>query len=416
MMDEEPHNDRRDLTHVAPSQDKRPPDLDGFRPAEKVARTSASYRMQVTPTPVSNKFGILAVPSKSRVSQNHNHSQNDIRKNTETVEIPKKQIFPPIVVDLTHTPNELVRQLNNVGIKDFDVRRCRDSIKVFAHNKSTYQDLLETFKKSRLQYFTYAEKHRIVKTNKFILKGIELSEDIRTVTEAFQGIPGVKDVRRLRRTDEMGIHYDIPEILITTTPEVKINQIKAVRAVNSVLFRVSPYKDVKELPQCHNCQEFGHTKRYCGKRNVCVRCSGNHLITECPRTTESIKCSNCHGDHVASYRGCPHRKELERYFLKKKEEKEMQSSSTISDAPPIHGPSYNSAFPGLPTMTRMPRSKSATVLPNPPLYANIAAADPTTPPPWMATITEMMMSMFQSFMSQCQSFFQMLLKDFRRDD
>lgn len=64
------------------------------------------------------------------------------------------------------------------------------------------------------------------------------------------------------------------------------------------------------VPQCHRCQSFGHTKNYCLRPYVCVKCAGSHPSTECKKNKEDeAKCANCKGGHAASYRGCTAYKE-----------------------------------------------------------------------------------------------------------
>lgn len=66
----------------------------------------------------------------------------------------------------------------------------------------------------------------------------------------------------------------------------------------------------QNTPQCHRCQRFGHTKNYCLRPFVCVKCAGEHPSTECIKSKdEEAKCANCKGRHTASYRGCPAYKE-----------------------------------------------------------------------------------------------------------
>ena len=61
------------------------------------------------------------------------------------------------------------------------------------------------------------------------------------------------------------------------------------------------------------CQEYGHTKNYCFKSPVCVKCAKKHLTSECPikEKIQSVKCANCDGNHPASYKGCIVRKQLQ---------------------------------------------------------------------------------------------------------
>lgn len=61
----------------------------------------------------------------------------------------------------------------------------------------------------------------------------------------------------------------------------------------------------KDVPQCHRCQCFGHTKNYCLRPFRCVKCAGGHPSTECKKLNiAKPKCANCHGEHTANYKGC----------------------------------------------------------------------------------------------------------------
>ena len=75
------------------------------------------------------------------------------------------------------------------------------------------------------------------------------------------------------------------------------------------------------VTQCYKCQGFNYIAKDCKKEQKCVRCAGAHKSTECPdkdKASLKIKCSNCNGDHVASYRECP----------KFKDEVKIQSDKT----------------------------------------------------------------------------------------
>lgn len=73
-----------------------------------------------------------------------------------------------------------------------------------------------------------------------------------------------------------------------------------------------PYKP-KLISQCQNCQDYGHTRAYCGYSARCVRCSAHHSSSECTKSPDSpAKCVLCSGDHPANYRGCSVYKELQR--------------------------------------------------------------------------------------------------------
>ena len=75
-----------------------------------------------------------------------------------------------------------------------------------------------------------------------------------------------------------------------------------------IRIRCESYRTTPPVTQCYKCQGFNHIAKDCKKEQKCVRCAGAHKSTECPdkdKANLKPKCSNCNGDHVASYRECP---------------------------------------------------------------------------------------------------------------
>ena len=62
------------------------------------------------------------------------------------------------------------------------------------------------------------------------------------------------------------------------------------------------------VTQCYKCKGFNHVAKDCKSEQKCVRCAGAHKSTECPDKHKEflkLRCSNCDGNHVASFRKCP---------------------------------------------------------------------------------------------------------------
>lgn len=69
--------------------------------------------------------------------------------------------------------------------------------------------------------------------------------------------------------------------------------------------KIEPLNRHLEIPQCHRCQQLGHTRHYCARQHTCVKCAGKHPSAECVKPIEEKPtCANCGGDHTANYRGC----------------------------------------------------------------------------------------------------------------
>jgi hypothetical protein len=79
----------------------------------------------------------------------------------------------------------------------------------------------------------------------------------------------------------------------------KINKI-----LNSIIQTEPPRKNKNGI-QCMRCQQYDHTKAYCNRPFLCVKCAGPHDTASCrkSRDTPAI-CALCGGPHPANYRGC----------------------------------------------------------------------------------------------------------------
>lgn len=56
--------------------------------------------------------------------------------------------------------------------------------------------------------------------------------------------------------------------------------------------------------RCYNCQRYGHVAAACGGKKRCGKCGGSHDFIQCK--ADIVKCCNCGGNHVSSFRGCEH--------------------------------------------------------------------------------------------------------------
>jgi len=57
---------------------------------------------------------------------------------------------------------------------------------------------------------------------------------------------------------------------------------------------MEPSRKKKDVPQCENCQSFGHTQKYCHKKPEGVKCSEDHRTENSQKFKKSkAKCANC---------------------------------------------------------------------------------------------------------------------------
>src|ERR1044071_1059837 len=96
---------------------------------------------------------------------------------------------------------------------------------------------------------------------------------------------------------------NLPMFILTFDKSEDIKKIYEIKYICHMKVKIEALRASNLIPQCKKCQRYGHTKNFCNRDFVCVRCSGNHNSTQCTKTKElPDKCCNC-GD-PANYRGC----------------------------------------------------------------------------------------------------------------
>ena len=76
---------------------------------------------------------------------------------------------------------------------------------------------------------------------------------------------------------------------------------------NKIIQVEPPRVNKNNIIQCVRCQQYGHTKTYCNKPFVCVKCGGPHNSKECNKHKDKpAKCALCGGSHPPNYKGCEH--------------------------------------------------------------------------------------------------------------
>lgn len=167
-------------------------------------------------------------------------------------------------------------------------------------------------------------------------------------------------------------------------PSEDINKIYSIKTILSCVVKIEPINKAIKVPQCKNCQSYGHTKNYCSKAPRCVKCAGRHESSSCTKPENILpKCANCGESHPASYRGCVVAKELQKIRNNTLKQKRNQPQRTVTfkesystqRADALHREIIQQKSQGKPKTTfNQPRESSQTennVIPTPQSNKNV---------------------------------------------
>lgn len=95
-------------------------------------------------------------------------------------------------------------------------------------------------------------------------------------------------------------------------------------------------------PQCTKCQRRGHTRNYCWRPAVCVKCAGDHETAKCNlKREEPPKCANCGEGHTANYAGCiDYQRRLTRFRVNQQNRRDYQHQHQ-QQQPQAHQPAHD---------------------------------------------------------------------------
>ena len=61
-----------------------------------------------------------------------------------------------------------------------------------------------------------------------------------------------------------------------------------------IIYKVEEFRSPVSVPQCWNCQNFGHSAKTCKSKTKCLICGESHYHKGCPnREKKQPKCANC---------------------------------------------------------------------------------------------------------------------------
>ncbi|XP_043864363.1 uncharacterized protein LOC122757071 [Drosophila mojavensis] len=115
-------------------------------------------------------------------------------------------------------------------------------------------------------------------------------------------------VRHIRcaRQRFTGKPLNLFEVEIQPTADGSHLNILSLKELSNQAVRIERQAKPVDPPQCHRCQAYGHTKNYCRRPFKCMKCAGDHASTDCTKQRNTTpKCTNCGGEHISSYKGCP---------------------------------------------------------------------------------------------------------------
>lgn len=319
-----------------------------------------------TAIPISNQFDTLSESATSFASFDGDDDEVQVAQGPIT---PKN---PPIIITSKNVTaiNTICQEI--VASKKYTLEILqRIGTRINVTNKNEYDLLRDALVVKGFEFFSYHTKD--TKQKKIALKGLYLMNDdeIKSLLHAKNVVPD--DVKALKLR-----HGNVLNILYFKHGAIKLGDLRKIESINQVRVRWEFFENRRHnvLPQCRNCQMFGHSSVNCRRKPRCLTCSDFHKTKDCtfripreqltkmnPNTIDrsKVRCVNCGEQHTANYRGCTERKNYEDIQIR------LQQKQNLN-RPSLSYKTNNEYFPGLP---RSSPQHSIPTRPSKQTYANI---------------------------------------------
>lgn len=332
---------------------------------------SSKIRKKIFKT--ANRFEALAsnvVQDSNQLKDQIDFSLNDSTENiTTNMQIdctsdPPIKPPPPIFVRGVEDFPELYTVLIElIGVENFVCKSSTDRLKIQTSTPDAYRSLIRYLKEEKAEYHTYQLQQD--KPIRVVIRNLHPSTPTSLIKSELEFRQF--EVRNITNVLHKINRHPLPLFFVDLEPS---NQSKDIYKLTSLLHTKikveEPFK-AKTISQCLNCQNYGHTKTYCGYPPRCVRCGASHLSSDCPNSRDAPPtCALCQGSHPASYKGCAVYKDLQRrkkpatsnhFFLS---DNVRDKSSSVKDSHPTNDnnpnptPTYAQATSGQSSNQHLP--------------------------------------------------------------
>ncbi|VVC40844.1 Pre-C2HC domain,Zinc finger, CCHC-type [Cinara cedri] len=219
---------------------------------------------------------------------------------------------PPLPIFVRGVENYLdlcTALIELIDVDNFFCKAFANCLKIQTSNLESYRALIHFLKDQEAEFNTYRLKQG--KPLRIVIRNLHPTTKVDTIKEELE--VRLFEIRRVTNVLHKVTKIPLPLFFVDLEPTIRSTEIFNLSSLLHTKIKVEePYKS-KTISQCNNCQEYGHTKTYCGYPTRCVHYGSNHKSSDCPnQRSVPPKCALCAGDHPASYKGCSIYKDLQR--------------------------------------------------------------------------------------------------------
>jgi hypothetical protein len=234
--------------------------------------------------------------------------------------------IPPIFLHDVNNHQEIIKDVKDKAKASFSTQVRGQSLKINLSNIDDFRNLTAFYDSAGIKYHTFQALHD--KRLEVIIRNVPTSLSENEIkTELIDLNYPVTRVTRLLNKNKL----PLPLCAVDLQNNDDGKSIFKLKTLCYAIVSVEIKRRPRQIPQCTRCQRYGHTKNFCKLDPRCVRCTGQHHYSECPKPkNDSPQCINCGENHTANYRGCQFYQQV---INKKEQNKHVSYRSRSSNVP-----------------------------------------------------------------------------------
>jgi hypothetical protein len=176
-------------------------------------------------------------------------------------------------------------------------------IKINCNTPDTYRKLISFMKDRNIVYHSYQPKED--RSYRVVIRHLHHTVDTQDIANELAEL-GHK-VRNILNAKHRQTKEPLNLFFVDLEPAANNKDIFHIKSLQNKIIEIEPPNKPRHIIQCTRCQLYGHSKSYCNRPYMCVKCGGPHNSTTCAKSKDTpARCGLCEGTHPANYKGCPH--------------------------------------------------------------------------------------------------------------
>lgn len=315
-----------------------------------------------------NRFSPIAPIIEDDPMGNTNENENIPEKNQS----PKP---PPIFIQTQLNFNNFYLKIKQLtGSSGFECKSSTKGLKLQTYSSDSYRTVINYLKENNASFHSYQFKE--LKAFRVVIRNLHPTIDVSFIKEEL--LNSGFSTRNIMPVTHKSTKTPLPIFFVDLEPGPTNADIFKITSLCFTKVKIKPAHPKKDIPQCHRCQAYGHTRSYCNHAPRCVRCGLDHESVECTKDRSSpAKCALCHGSHPASYKGCKTHIDLKKKLSQSKNitwnNKNHDPKTSRVNNQDLPQPTYSQNFPPLNNEAPLPHSQTNNINPNQDLTTQLSS-------------------------------------------